>query len=142
MNNPVKYMHAWFNALQKYELSEVTEAFDTWLKNQTQLATIADMLKLCKPKVTIYARIASPLAVESYKQHAANITTYVKENIKPQLDCRACVNKESKVKYMFAAQTHHEDVSLLVKNIDIYVQSERVYAFCSELGIHFKAAVR
>ena len=86
-------MHAWFNSLKKYELNEVTEAFDTWLKNQIQLATIAEILKLCRPKVTIYARIASPLAVESNKQHAADITAYVKENIKPQRDYRAWARK-------------------------------------------------
>lgn len=86
-------MHAWFNALKKYELFEVTEAFDTWLKNQTQLATISEILKICKPKVTIYARIASPLAIESNKRHATDVMTYVAKNIKPQSDYRAWTRK-------------------------------------------------
>lgn len=83
----------WYDKLVAYDFDVVSNAFDQWIKSQDKLPTVNEIVKLCKPKVTIYARLPSPLAVESNKQHAAEVTAYIKENIKPQKDFKAWARK-------------------------------------------------
>jgi hypothetical protein len=83
----------WFDKLIGYDFTEVSNAFDQWIKTQKELPTVSEILKLCQHKVTIHARIASPLAVESNKHHADNVVAYVAKNIKPERDKRAWARK-------------------------------------------------
>jgi hypothetical protein len=83
----------WFDKLIKHEFNVVSNAFDEWIKSQKDLPTVSDVLKLCQHKVTIHARIASPLAIESNKHHADEIIAYVAKNIKPESDKRAWARK-------------------------------------------------
>jgi hypothetical protein len=96
----------WFDKLVKHEFNVASNAFDEWLKTQKDLPTVSDILKLCQHKVTIHARIASPLALESYKQHADNVIAYVAKNIKPQSDYRAWI------KPILANPKNYPDISL------------------------------
>jgi hypothetical protein len=76
----------WFDKLIAYEFSAVSHAFDEWIKSQKDLPTVNEILKLCQHKVTIYARLPSPLALESNKRHADEVVAYVAKNIKPERD--------------------------------------------------------
>ena len=79
-------MRYWFDKLIAYDFDVVTIAFDNWIKNQRELPTVKDIFDLCKPKVTIHARLPSPLAIESNKQHAIELKEAVKEMVKPARD--------------------------------------------------------
>jgi hypothetical protein len=83
----------WFDNLATHEFNVISNAFDEWLKNQKELPTINEIIKLCKHKVTIHARLHSPLAIESNKHHADNVVAYVAKNIKPERDKRAWARK-------------------------------------------------
>jgi len=78
----------WFDKLIAHEFETVSHAFDEWIKSQKELPTVSDIMKLCKPNVTIYARLPSPLALASNKRHADEVLAYVAKNIKPQSDKR------------------------------------------------------
>ena len=75
-------MAYWFNKLSHYEFIEVEKAFDNWLKSQSELPTIADILKLCQHKVTIHARLPSPLAIADNKRHASEVVKFINANLK------------------------------------------------------------
>jgi len=76
----------WFDKLNTYTLPEVEKAFDTWLQSQKELPTINELLKLCQHKVTIHARLPSPLSKDSNRQHANEVVQFVADNIKPIID--------------------------------------------------------
>lgn len=86
-------MRYWFDKLFNYELFEVEKAFDEWLKSQKELPTVSDILKLCQHKVTIHARLPSPLSKQANAEHAHEVVEYVKENIKPKRDMREWARK-------------------------------------------------
>ena len=86
-------MRFWFDKLISYDFETVSNSFDYWLKNQDELPSISEILKLCKPKVTIYARVASPLASASNKEHVGEVLAYIENNIKPQSDYKAWARK-------------------------------------------------
>lgn len=77
-------MRYWFDKLKSYEFTDVDAAFDTWLKSQSNLPTINEILKLCKPKVTIFARLPSPLSIESNQRHAKEVKQAVEQMTKPR----------------------------------------------------------
>ena len=79
-------MRYWFDKLIAYDFDVVTIAFDSWIKSQRELPTVKDITDLCKPKVTIHARLPSPLTIESNKQHAIELKEAVKEMVKPTRD--------------------------------------------------------
>lgn len=89
-------LRIWWGKLERYEFNDVTKAFDNFTDNVQSIPTPptpADILKLCQHKVTIHARLPSPLAAESNKQHADEVIAYVAKNIKPQRDYRAWAKK-------------------------------------------------
>jgi hypothetical protein len=93
-NQPEKETKAyWFNKLEKYEFKEVENAFDEWLKSQDELPTIHQIIKLCQHKVTIYAQLASPLAMADNKRHAQEVVDFVANNITKKTDYRAWAKK-------------------------------------------------
>jgi hypothetical protein len=81
-------MRYWFDKLINYEFDEVSKAFDLWIKSQKELPTVSDILKLCQHKVTIHARLPSPLSQESNQAHAKEVVQYVAEHIKAPIDRR------------------------------------------------------
>ena len=86
-------MRYWFDKLSKHEFLAVENAFDEWIKSQKELPTVSDILKLCQHKVSIHARLPSPLAKEDSRQHSAEVMDYVAKNIKPKRDYRAWARK-------------------------------------------------
>ena len=64
----------------------VKAALDIWVDTNKKPPTPHDIKELCKPKVTIHARLPSPLAIESNKQHAIELKEAVKEMVKPARD--------------------------------------------------------
>jgi hypothetical protein len=99
-------LRVWWIKLAKFEFNDITKAFDKWIDSKQYLPTPADIMPLCQHKVTMHARIASPLALESYKQHADNVIAYVAKNIKPQSDYRAWI------KPILANPKNYPDISL------------------------------
>jgi hypothetical protein len=78
----------WWHLLSKYDYEVVEKAIDGWCKTMSKSPMPNDILNLCKPNVTIYARLPSPLAHESNERHAAEVVAYVAKNIKPERDYR------------------------------------------------------
>lgn len=79
----------WWHLLNKYEYETVESAIDKWVKEMTKPPTPNDILKLCQHKVSIHARLPSPLAKEDSRQHSAEVMDYLAKNIKPKRDYRA-----------------------------------------------------
>lgn len=81
-------MKYWWGNLIKYDFEVVTQAFDDWIKSQTELPTVKDIINLCKPKLTIHARLPSPLAIAENKRHADEVIKFVAENVKQKTDMK------------------------------------------------------
>jgi len=79
-------MRYWFDKLIQQDLPTVERAFDEWLKSQKELPTINEILKLCQHKVTMHARLPSPLTKEANRQHSNEVMAYVANNMKPIVD--------------------------------------------------------
>lgn len=106
-NNPdSETIRYWFDKLDKHDFSVVSNAFDEWLKSQKDLPTVSDILKLCQHKITIHARITSPLALESHKRNADEVVAYVAKNIKPERDKRAWAKR------IIANPKNHIDIAI------------------------------
>jgi hypothetical protein len=84
-------LRVWWGKLEQYEFDEVTKAFDAFTNNIQQIPTPptpADIKNLCQHKVTIHARLASPLSQEANQRHSNEVMAYVAKNIKPITDRR------------------------------------------------------
>jgi hypothetical protein len=84
-NHPDKDTKAfWFGKLDKFDLTTVETAFDKWISSQGDLPVINEIIKLCQPQVTIFARLPSPLAIAENKRHAEEVVQAVNEMVKPK----------------------------------------------------------
>lgn len=83
----------WFDKLIAHEFSVVSNAFDEWIKSQKDLPTVSDIIKLCQHKVTIHARLPSPLAKEANQQYAKEVIDFVAAQPKKQRDFKAWAHK-------------------------------------------------
>jgi hypothetical protein len=83
----------WWQKLEKYEFSVVSGAVDLWLKTSTKPPTPKDIIELCKPKVTIHQRLASPLRLEENRKHIAEVKETIVKLTKPQHDMKAWARK-------------------------------------------------
>lgn len=73
-NKPDKdLLRLWWAKLERYEIADVCKAFDTWIETKTHAPTPADIMELCRHKVTIYPRLPSPLNVDENKAHAEEV---------------------------------------------------------------------
>lgn len=99
-------MRYWFDKLSKHELISVERAFDEWIKSQKELPTVSEILKLCQHKVSIHARLPSPLAIADNREHAKDVMDYVAKNIKPKRNYRAWAEK------IIASPSKYPDISL------------------------------
>lgn len=66
-------LRLWWSKLERYEMQDVCKAFDTWIDTKTHAPTLADIIDLCRHKVTILPRLSSPLNIESNRKHAAEV---------------------------------------------------------------------
>ena len=76
----------WWHLLKKHDIEIIKKSLDKWVDVSTKPPTPHDVLELCKPKVTIYARLASPLEKESNKQHVEELKEAVKKMTNPRAD--------------------------------------------------------
>lgn len=96
----------WWHMLSKYEYIDVETALDKWVKEMAKPPTPSDILKLCQHKVTIHARLPSPLAIEDNKKHVAEVMDYVAKNIKPKRNYRVWAER------IIANPSAYPDISL------------------------------
>jgi hypothetical protein len=78
----------WWHLLSKYEYQDVENAIDKWCKTMSKTPMPNDILNLCKPQVTIHARLPSPLAIADNKRHADEVVAFVAKHIKAPIDRR------------------------------------------------------
>jgi hypothetical protein len=83
----------WWHMLAKYEYDAVQHAVDTWVQTMSKAPTPHDIVELCKPKVTIYAKLPSPLAIADNKRHVSEVKDAIKKMTKPVKDYRAWAHK-------------------------------------------------
>lgn len=96
----------WFGKLDKYELETVSQAFDAWIDSKSELPTAHDILQLCKPKVTIHARLPSPLNIADNKRHADELKSAIGKMTKPRKNYRAWAER------IIANPSAYPDISL------------------------------
>lgn len=111
---------AWFGLLSQFEFNVIATAIDTWLKSSSKPPTPHDIIPLCQHKVTIFARLPSPIAKADNKRHADELVEYVAENFKSQTDYRAWI------KPILANPKNYPDISL---------QNARVAMSAKEINI-------
>lgn len=95
-------LFAWWGKLEKYEFEEVNKAFDTYTNTESRTPPMpADILKICQHKVTIHARLPSPLSKQANAEYAHEVVEFVRDKIKPKRDMREWAKKiiESPKKY-------------------------------------------
>jgi hypothetical protein len=82
-------LRVWWGKLENYEFEAISKAIDDYTNSDVKMPPLpADILKLCQHKVTIHARLASPLSQESNQAHAKEVVQYVAEHIKAPIDRR------------------------------------------------------
>lgn len=96
----------WWSKLAKHDFDVVRTAFDGWLDSAKFAPTPADILELCKPKVTIYARLPSPLNIAENKRHADELKETINKMTKPKTDMKAWAKK------IIANPGNYPDISL------------------------------
>ena len=96
----------WWHMLAKQDYEAVESALDKWVKEMAKPPTPSDILKLCQHKVTIHARLPSPLAIEENREHVKEVMDYVAANIKPKRDYRLWARK------IIANPSAYPDISL------------------------------
>jgi hypothetical protein len=110
-------MRYWFDKLNAYDFNEVSNAFDEWLKSQKDLPTVSEILKLCQHKLSIHARLPSPLAIESNKRHAYKVLALAEKMSEPKRDYKAWA------KVIIANPKNYPDISLKLAREAIGVKS-------------------
>jgi hypothetical protein len=83
----------WWHMLATKDYDVVESALDKWVKEMGKPPTPSDILKLCQHKVTIFAKLPSPLTTAENKRHANEVVEYVAKNIKKEPDRRAWAKK-------------------------------------------------
>lgn len=78
----------WYSKLECYEFNIVSKAFDTWIDTSKQFPTVKDIVELCKPKPTIFARLPSPLAIAENHRHASEVKEAVDKMTKGNRDMK------------------------------------------------------
>jgi hypothetical protein len=69
----------WWNILEKYELSVVRAALDTWVDSETKPPSPAQIKEICKPKEQFHKALPRPtISEEQLKQNLEKISDMVK----------------------------------------------------------------
>jgi hypothetical protein len=66
-------LRLWWSKLERYEIEVVMRSLDNWIDTKQFPPAPADIIELCRHKVTIHSRLPSPLKTEENKAHAAEI---------------------------------------------------------------------
>lgn len=69
----VEVLRLWWSKLEKYELVEVCKAFDQWFDTKTTVPTPAEIIDLCRHRVTIHAKHPTPLAIADQREHVQEV---------------------------------------------------------------------
>jgi hypothetical protein len=96
----------WYERLRGYDFDVVSSAVDVWLKESSKPPTPKDIADLCKPKVAIHAKLPSPLAKESNRQHAKELIQTVENLTQPSTDYKAWARR------IIANPSAYPDISL------------------------------
>ena len=80
---------AWWTMLSNYEFEVVKKALNQWVDNSSKPPTPHDIKELCSHKVTIFAKIPSPLAIQDNKRHADNVVKFVADRLVSKTDYKA-----------------------------------------------------
>ena len=83
----------WYTKLEQFEFNVVADAVDTWLKESNKPPTPKDIIELCKPKPTIFARLPSPLAKAENHRHAQEVKQAIEKMTQPKRDMKAWAHK-------------------------------------------------
>jgi hypothetical protein len=89
MNRPPLSKEAiitWWNILEKYDIADVRSALDKWVDTSIKSPTPHDIKEILQHKVTIYARLPSPLTKQANKQYAKEVVDFVAAQPKPDKD--------------------------------------------------------
>jgi len=106
-NQPDKEtMSYWFNKLSVHDFNIVEVAFDDWLKSQSDLPMIKDILNLCKPKPVMYAALTKHNNIENNKLNIEKLNNYVAKELKPKTDYKDWARK------IIANPKNYPDISL------------------------------
>lgn len=89
----VDLLRMWWAKLERYEIADVCKALDTWIDTKTHAPTPADIIELCRHKVTIHPRLPSPLNVHENREHAKEIKNAIENMTQPKRDMRAWAKK-------------------------------------------------
>lgn len=81
-------LRVWWQKLEKYEFETVAKAFDTYTNTSQKPPLFDDIIKLCQHKVTIFARLLSPLAQAENKQHSAEVLKFVADGLNKTKDMK------------------------------------------------------
>ena len=96
----------WWHMLAKFEYEEVESAIDRWIKTMSKTPMPHDIADLCKPKVTIHARLPSPLAKEANQAYAKEVVDFVANKTTKERDMKAWARK------IIANPKQYPDISL------------------------------
>lgn len=66
-------LRLWWGKLEKYEIAEVFKAFDVWIDTKTVTPTPAEIIELCRHRVTIAPRLSSPINLENNRKHSQEV---------------------------------------------------------------------
>jgi len=83
----------WWHKLSKFEYSVVESALDEWVNSSNKAPTPNDILTLCKPKPTIFARLPSPLALAENHRHAVEVKEAVEKMTQGNRDMKNWARK-------------------------------------------------
>jgi hypothetical protein len=86
-------LRLWWQKLAHHEIDVVCKAFDTWIDTKTYAPTPADILDLCRHKVTMAPRLNSPINLDSNRAHSAQVKEQLKNFGMPKRDMRDWARK-------------------------------------------------
>ena len=98
----------WFGKLESYDFKDVSNAFDKWIDTSKSFPTVKDIVELCKPKPTIFARLPSPLAIAENHRHAQEVKQAVEKMVKTKRDMKAWAKK------IVENPTQYRDISVRI----------------------------
>jgi hypothetical protein len=86
-------LRLWWGKLEKYEIAEVFKAFDVWIDTKTVAPTPAEIIDLCRHRVTIAPRLNSPVNIEHNRKQMEEVKREVAKFLEPKEDPKAWAKK-------------------------------------------------
>jgi hypothetical protein len=86
-------LRLWWGKLEKYEIAEVFKAFDVWIDTKTVAPTPAEIIDLCRHRVTIAPRLTSPINLDNNRKHMERVKREVAKFLEPKDDPKAWAKK-------------------------------------------------